>query len=81
MNTYQPTHLDGRTIVILSDQSIGYRILESGQLSYDGNTLSLMTDESERPFLDHEAEALLLVNPENRIPQCQGFDLFLIVEP
>jgi hypothetical protein len=75
-----PAHLDGCTIVVLRAQGWSFRIVESGRLSFDGQVLTLVGDGGERSFSDTEAEALILVTTENQIPECQGFDFFLIAE-
>lgn len=76
---YQPAHLDGRTVVVLRSAGRGYRIVESGYLSFDGET-SLVGEETQRLFSDAEMDSLKLVAPGNQIPACQGFDFFLIAE-
>jgi hypothetical protein len=77
---YHPPHIDGRTVVVLSQGRWGFRALESGLLSYDVQTLSLGGGESRRVLLDGELQSLTPVAPGNRIPECRGFDFYLIVE-
>lgn len=75
---YQPAHIDGRTVVVLRSAGRGYSIVESGRLEFDGEELSLLSEDSKRSFSDREIDSLKLVVAGNRIPECQGFDLFLI---
>lgn len=75
---YQPAHIDGRTVVVLHREGRGYAIVESGRLQFDGEDLSLADGESTRLFTDAEIDLLKIVVAENRIPECEGFDLFLI---
>jgi len=73
-------HFDGCSVVILRPESRGFRVLEEGYLSFDGETLSLLGDKSSRPFSDGERDALMPVAAGNRIGECRGFDFFLLVE-
>jgi hypothetical protein len=79
---FHPAHIDGRTLVILRRHRAllrrVFRIVASGRLEYDGASLSLVNGPSERVITDSEREALMLVSSDTRIPQCRGFDLFLI---
>lgn len=56
--------------------------MESGVLSFDGDLLTFETEEgsSSRLVSEREQKKMLTVTPENAIPQCQGFQLFLIVD-
>jgi hypothetical protein len=54
--------------------------MESGILSHDGQTLSLGEGESRRVLSDDELQSLMPVAPGNRIPECRGFDFYLIAE-
>jgi len=78
---YHPAHIDGRTLIVLSQRRRGFRALENGILSYDGQALSLDGGESRRVLSDDELQSLTPVAPSNRIPECRGFDFYLIVEP
>ncbi|HVJ85816.1 MAG TPA: hypothetical protein VM452_09250 [Caulifigura sp.] len=78
---HYPPHIDGRTVVVLSRAVLGYRIIESGILSYDGESLTLVGETSRRLFTDAELASVLDVTPDNRIPQCRGFDFLLFKEP
>jgi hypothetical protein len=73
-----PAHVDGCSVVILLQGRRGFRVLESGVLDYDGSTLWLGEGKSRREFSDEERESLMPVAPGNRIPECRGFDFFLI---
>jgi hypothetical protein len=75
---YQPAHIDGRTVVVLRPVGRGYRVVESGRLRFDGDTLLLYGKEFQRPSSEAEMDSLKFVAAGNRIPECQGFDLFLI---
>jgi hypothetical protein len=77
---HQPAHIDGRSLVVLRQGRWGFHALESGILSYDGQTLSLGEGESRRALADGELQSLMPVAPGNRIPECQGFDFYLIAE-
>jgi hypothetical protein len=76
-----PAHVDGRSVVILRQGLRGFDALESGILSYDGRTLSLGEGGSRRTLSDDELKSLMTVAPGNRIPECRGFDSYLIAEP
>jgi hypothetical protein len=76
---YQPAHIDGKMVVFLRREWRGFRIIESGRLSHDGKTLTLIGRDIERPFTEAEMDLLMIVSPENRIPECDGYDLFSIV--
>jgi hypothetical protein len=78
---HQPAHIDGCTVVILRQVRWGFRVLESGYLSFDGETLSLVRGEAQRPFSVAGQDSLITVAEGNRIPECRGFDLFLMVDP
>ena len=75
-----PAHIDGRSVVILRQGRRGFHVLESGMLSYDGQTLTLGEDESRRVFTDDELQSLMPVVEGSRIPECRGFDFFLLSE-
>jgi hypothetical protein len=77
---HHPAHIDGRSVVILRQGRRGFHVLESGLLSYDGQTLTLGEDESRRVFTDDELRSLMPVVEGSRIPECHGFDFFLLSE-
>ena len=74
----QPAHIDGRTVVVLRPAGHGHVVVESGRLNFDGEEVSLVAGDSRRSFSDTEIDSLKLVVAGNRIPECQGFDLFSI---
>jgi hypothetical protein len=79
-----PTHIDGRTLVILQYESSmfssQFRVLESGRLRHDGVTLELIPFAGGEPRVvrNDELAAIQVVSEINRIPECSGFDLFLL---
>ena len=75
---YHPAHIDGRTVVVLRREGHSYSIVESGRLEFNGEDLSLVNGDFKRLFTDDEMSLLKLFVAGNRIPQCEGFDLFLI---
>ncbi|MEJ7640042.1 MAG: hypothetical protein WKF75_19260 [Singulisphaera sp.] len=77
---HHPTHIDGRSVVILRQGRRGFHVVESGMLSYDGQTLTLGEDESRRVFSDDELQSLMPVVEASRIPECRGFDFFVLSE-
>ena len=77
---HHPAHIDGCSVVILRQGRRGFHALESGMLSYDGQTLTLGADESRRVFTDDELQSLMPVVEGSRIPECRGFDFFLLSE-
>ena len=77
---HHPAHIDGCSVVILRQGRRGFHVLESGMLSYDGQTLTLGEDESRRVFTDDELQSLMPVVEGSRIPECRGFDFFLLSE-
>ncbi len=74
-----PHHVDGRSVVILRQGIIGFRVIERGVLSYDGEELILQSDDHCRSVSDQELDSLLPVSESSHIPECKGFDFFLIV--
>ena len=76
---YQPAHIDGRTVIILRSAWFGFQVVESGRLTFDGETLSLMGDNFERQFLAKEINSLQPVTAGNTIPQCTDFDFFIVL--
>jgi hypothetical protein len=77
---HHPAHIDGRTVVIARQGRRGFHVLESGMLGYDGQTLTLGEDELRRVFTDDELQSLMPVVEGSRIPECRGFDFFLLSE-
>ena len=77
---HHPARLDGRSVVVLRQGRWGFSAMESGILSHDGQTLSLGEGESQRVLSDDELQSLMPVAPGNRIPECRGFDFYLIAE-
>jgi hypothetical protein len=76
---FEPSHLDGRCVAILTFDGWGYRLQASGRLEYDGEKMSLVADDaSRRPVTFEELRWIRTVSPQCRIPQCQGFDFFLL---
>jgi hypothetical protein len=76
---YHPSEVDGSSLVVLRQTRLGFEIVESGILCYDGETLRLETvPNGWRIIDDAECSNYRYVGPENRIPECQGFDLFVI---
>jgi len=73
-----PAHIDGRTVVILRQEGCGHAVVESGRLSFDGETLSLVAGESRRVFTEAELAALKPVVAGSRMAECEGFDFFLL---
>jgi hypothetical protein len=75
---YHPAHIDGRSVVILRQGCRGFQVLESGILSYDGQTLWLGEKGSRRALTDDELQSLMPVAGGSRIPECRGFDFFVL---
>lgn len=73
-----PAHIDGCTVIILRRRGRGFHVVEQGMLSHDGDSLSLVGTETERPFSEAELNSLKLVVEGNRIPECQGFTFFML---
>jgi hypothetical protein len=78
---YQPSHLDGCSVVVLRKGGLGHILVKSGFLEFDGKELSLVTVDGRFPFSKEEVESLKLAVPGNRIPECQGFRFFRIERP
>ena len=81
---FQPSHVDGRTLVILRGRNrcLGPQlsVVACGQLEHDGETLTLVGNDQARVLSDQELAAVMIVKPDSRIAECRGFDLFLIQE-
>jgi hypothetical protein len=65
--------------VILSRWRIGFRVVESGILEYDGSTIEFVGIDGRRTFLDEEVNSLLPVRVDSSIKECQGFQFFRII--
>ena len=76
---HHPAHIDGCSLVILRRRSsllsAGFEVVESGTLSYDGETLTLESDHAARTREVTLAEQnhILVVSELNRIPEFIGF--------
>ncbi len=78
----QPHTLDGRTLIVLRQRATGFETVCSGRLSFDGEALSV-ADAHDRELMvltDTQLLQIKHVVEGNRIPQCAGYDFF-IVEP
>jgi hypothetical protein len=76
-----PIHVDGRALVILRQTGRRFDVIASGRLAYDGESLTLRdTDGGERTISDAELDGFQPVVATNRIRECQGFDLYLLVD-
>ena len=78
---WRPVDIDGRTVVILEERPGflgGYLLVESGRLSYDGQELTLISDQLERRITEEELQSFKPVSEANRIAACRGFDFFVI---
>jgi hypothetical protein len=78
-----PVEADGCGLVILAESrsplSIKYKVLESGVLSYDGKVLNLEFEGGgTRVITEEEQRYMLNVTPSNKIPECAGFDFFIL---
>ena len=79
-----PVRLDGNTLVVLRDKSTSFRtafeIVRSGRLCYDGETLRLKNESGTTVWTlpDEIPPGICNVTPENRIPECAGYDFFLL---
>jgi hypothetical protein len=59
---------------------LGFDVVESGFLSFDGETLWLGDGASRRVFTDGERDSLMPVAATNRIPECRGYRFFILTE-
>jgi hypothetical protein len=75
-----PVEVDGLTAVILRQCGERFERVCAGRLAFDGSELSLMdSDDRESTVISEEALAgMMHVTSDNRIPECSGFDLFII---
>lgn len=77
---FSPTCLDGRSVILLRRTPVGYRALEHGVFSFDGQTLRLGPVETGRTFTAEERHSLYLVGEHCQIAECRHFDFVLFVE-
>ena len=81
---FQPAHVDGRTLVIIRRRpslfNSGFTEVMRGRLEHDGAKLTLVGNCGRRVISDAELATFMPVNEGNRIPECAGFDFFLIQE-
>ena len=75
---FYPAHLDGCSVVVLSNERRGFQFVERGVLSFDGEALSIGDGESRRIFTDLQRDSHIPVVVNSRIPECQGFDFFVL---
>lgn len=80
---HHPAHLDGHSLVILRERDAllrgGFEIAASGVLRFDGETLVLqLFDGGIRIVPENECSQILTVTSTNRIPECDGFQLFIL---
>ena len=78
-----PVEADGCGLVILRERRgffrVSYDVVESGVMVYDGETMRLEhSDGSTREVPEGEWSDMLNVTPANRIPQCAGFQFFIL---
>lgn len=81
---HHPAHIDGCNVVIIRQLSGllgGYEVLESGWLSFDGETITLESDcgASRRIFTGEEQQSLLNVSDSSHIRECAGYQFFVLV--
>jgi hypothetical protein len=55
---YHPVHIDGRSVVVLRKRGLGYLVVKSGWLEFDGKELTLATSDGSVSFSDDEKNAL-----------------------
>jgi hypothetical protein len=79
---HHPVEIDGCRLVILRERtklsSVRYDVLESGFLVYDGETMLLDSENGSRVVTEQEMDDILDVTPTNQIPECSGFQLFIL---
>jgi hypothetical protein len=75
-----PVEADGCGVVVLRERKgPSYEAIERGVLYYDGERLWLEhADGSRRELPEDEWPNILNVTPSNKIPQCAGFDFFMV---
>ena len=74
-----PQEIDGRTLVIIRWTSSGYSTVDSGRLSYDGESIYLENETGEYKVIEIDLDTLRSVTAGNRISACNGFDFFLLL--
>jgi hypothetical protein len=74
-----PVEVDGRRLVILRQNRSRFNEVASGWLSYDGDSLVLELEDGERIITESELAGFQPIIATNRIPQCRGFDFFLLI--
>jgi len=72
---YQPTHLDGNTLVVISRHKGRFMHERSGRLSYDGDVLTV----DNVPLSEAEIASIKPVVAGTLIEQAVGFDFFLML--
>jgi hypothetical protein len=77
---FYPAHLDGCSVVVLRQGRRGFHVVESGFLCFDGERLTLGEGRACRVFTDAEQESLMTVTEHSRIPECRGFQFFVLAE-
>jgi len=77
---FHPSHVDGRSLVILQRRGGRFAAVASGRLEHDGESLTLVGDGRQRVLTEPELASVMVVRPDTRIAECRGFDLFLIEE-
>jgi len=82
---FQPSHIDGRTLVVLRVHSgffaTRFEVVANGLLEFDGDALELVDVAGTRlATSDEMRERIKSVTRTNRIAECLGFDLFLILD-
>jgi len=78
----QPHTLDGQTLIVLRQRATDFETVCSGRRSFDGEALSV-ADAHDRELMvltDTQLVQIKHVVDGNRIPQCAGYDFF-ILEP
>lgn len=81
---HHPAHIDGCNLIILRQihglLCARFEVLESGWLSYDGETLMLESDRGDQPrvFTEEEQKRILTVSAGNKISECAGYRLFVL---
>ncbi len=73
-------HSRGRTLVVLRQRGAGFEVVCGGILSFDGEALSLVDsrDRQLRVITNQQVNTIKHVGEANRIPQCCGYDFFVI---
>ncbi|MEX0653368.1 MAG: hypothetical protein WD151_04505 [Phycisphaeraceae bacterium] len=74
---HHPAHVDGRSLVLLKRTGHRFAVVDSGLLSHDGENLELP---SGHRITDDELGKFQSVISSNRIPECAGFDFYVVVD-